>query len=307
VGGSSVLYSPLLGYSGPDAFTYTATAGGAPAAAATAAITVGVAPPTAAFVATPDSGQAPLDVAFADQSTGAITSYAWDFGDGESSAAANPQHTYDDPGIYTVKLTVTGPGGADEATAMVAATAVTPPPPPPGPPAPTPPGPSPAPSVVLVPVPAPGPAPAPAPSPSPSPSPSANATIVGGPVRVRNGRARLVVRCTTVRLPSCRGLVSLTDRRSGRRRGASRRAAIGSATFAIRAGRRATVSVRLTPRTRRLLRRRSWLVVRACARTRQGAGTRRRWTSNVPISLLTGTGRARAGGSQPPRGCGPTR
>ena len=37
-------------------------------------------------------------------------SYAWDFGDGNTSTAANPNHTYATDGNYTVKLTITNCG-----------------------------------------------------------------------------------------------------------------------------------------------------------------------------------------------------
>jgi len=37
--------------------------------------------------------------------------YSWDFGDGNSSSAENPSHTYANAGTYTVELTVTAPGG----------------------------------------------------------------------------------------------------------------------------------------------------------------------------------------------------
>jgi PKD repeat protein len=49
-------------------------------------------------------------------STGAITGYAWDFNnDGNvDSTVANPSYTYAAAGAYTVKLTVTGPGGSDD-------------------------------------------------------------------------------------------------------------------------------------------------------------------------------------------------
>ncbi len=73
-------------------------------------------PPTAAFTADPTSGCAPLTVQFTDQSTGDITSYSWDFGDGNTSTAQNPQHTYNNPGTYTVTLTVSGAGGSDTET-----------------------------------------------------------------------------------------------------------------------------------------------------------------------------------------------
>lgn len=36
-----------------------------------------------------------------------IVSYLWDFGDGNSSSLASPQHTYSQPGTYTVQLTIT--------------------------------------------------------------------------------------------------------------------------------------------------------------------------------------------------------
>jgi len=38
---------------------------------------------------------------------GSITRYVWDFGDGQTSTAANPSHTYAAPGTYNVRLTVT--------------------------------------------------------------------------------------------------------------------------------------------------------------------------------------------------------
>jgi PKD repeat protein len=50
-------------------------------------------------------------VSFTDQSTGSITSYSWNFGDGGNSTAQNPSHTYNNAGTYSVELTVTGPGG----------------------------------------------------------------------------------------------------------------------------------------------------------------------------------------------------
>jgi PKD repeat protein len=75
-------------------------------------------PPVADFTANPRSGAAPLMVAFTDTSTGKITSWNWDFGDGGSSTVQNPTHTYTTPGTYTVTLTVSGPGGSDTETKM---------------------------------------------------------------------------------------------------------------------------------------------------------------------------------------------
>ena len=72
--------------------------------------------PSASFSANPTSGNAPLSVNFTDESTGSITSWEWDFGDGSTSTMQNPSHTYAEPGTYTVSLTVTGPGGLDTET-----------------------------------------------------------------------------------------------------------------------------------------------------------------------------------------------
>ncbi|MDI9395030.1 MAG: PKD domain-containing protein, partial [Euryarchaeota archaeon] len=72
-------------------------------------------PPTADFSAAPTSGDVPLTVQFTDKSTGIVSSYSWDFNnDGEvDSTEQHPSCTYDASGNYTVKLTVTGPGGSD--------------------------------------------------------------------------------------------------------------------------------------------------------------------------------------------------
>jgi PKD repeat protein len=47
---------------------------------------------------------------------GGITTWLWDFGDGETSTERNPAHTYNNPGTYTVTLKVIGPGGWDTIT-----------------------------------------------------------------------------------------------------------------------------------------------------------------------------------------------
>ncbi|BCJ63704.1 PQQ-dependent sugar dehydrogenase [Polymorphospora rubra] len=72
--------------------------------------------PTAVATATPLSGPAPLTVSFssagsADPEGGALT-YAWGFGDGSTSTAANPTKTYAARGTYTATLTVRDPQGA---------------------------------------------------------------------------------------------------------------------------------------------------------------------------------------------------
>ncbi|MGZ8438005.1 MAG: PKD domain-containing protein [Candidatus Limnocylindrales bacterium] len=56
-----------------------------------------------------------LQATFSDNTTGDPTAWAWDFGDGATSEAQNPIHTYP-PGDYTVTLTATNDGGSDRAT-----------------------------------------------------------------------------------------------------------------------------------------------------------------------------------------------
>ncbi|MEE8572697.1 MAG: PKD domain-containing protein, partial [Gemmatimonadota bacterium] len=73
-------------------------------------------PPSADFEAVPTSGSAPLDVSFSDLSTGSPTSWLWNFGDGFSSSAQHPSHTYDTPGLYSVTLTVTNAVSSDSIT-----------------------------------------------------------------------------------------------------------------------------------------------------------------------------------------------
>jgi hypothetical protein len=72
--------------------------------------------PVAAFTVAPRIGSSPLAVSFSDGSSGVITSRLWDFGDGSTSTDSNPSHRYMRRGIYTVSLTVTGPGGSDVET-----------------------------------------------------------------------------------------------------------------------------------------------------------------------------------------------
>lgn len=47
---------------------------------------------------------------------GSIAGYSWTFGDGASSAAQNPSHTYAAAGTYTVTLTATDNDGAEDTT-----------------------------------------------------------------------------------------------------------------------------------------------------------------------------------------------
>jgi beta propeller repeat protein len=73
-------------------------------------------PPTASFQADVRNGAAPLTVRFTDISTGEIEAWSWRFGDGGTSSAQNPEHTYLAAGTYAVTLEVKGPAGSDTRT-----------------------------------------------------------------------------------------------------------------------------------------------------------------------------------------------
>ena len=63
----------------------------------------------------------PIRFTFSDtssQGTHTITNWFWDFGNGESSTAQNPTHTYTAAGAYTVVLTVTDSVGLSDRTQL---------------------------------------------------------------------------------------------------------------------------------------------------------------------------------------------
>jgi extracellular elastinolytic metalloproteinase len=96
--GTSINVSPAA----TTAYSATVCSNFCPSLCSTAEVTVNVTPnPIAGFTATP----AGLTVSFANTSTGGSTNN-WNFGDGNTSTQAAPQHTYTNPGTYTVTLTV---------------------------------------------------------------------------------------------------------------------------------------------------------------------------------------------------------
>lgn len=75
-------------------------------------------PPVAAFA--PNTANSCITtISFTDNSTDIPQSWAWDFGDGNSSTQQNPTHTYTSSGTYTIKLVVTNTMGSDSTTQQV--------------------------------------------------------------------------------------------------------------------------------------------------------------------------------------------
>jgi PKD repeat protein len=117
-GATSLEQHPNHTYTIPGRYTIRLTvsgAGGSHTLTQTDYITV-KSPLTANFQASLTTGQTPLTVAFTDISTGDIESWLWDFGDGNTSTAQHPTHTYTTAGAYTVRLTVAGNSGTGQAT-----------------------------------------------------------------------------------------------------------------------------------------------------------------------------------------------
>jgi PKD repeat protein/photosystem II stability/assembly factor-like uncharacterized protein len=74
--------------------------------------------PSAIFTASPVSGNPALTVTFTITNTAFMSSCAWDYGDGQTgnSCAYTHKHIYNNPGKYSVSLTVSSPWGGDSLT-----------------------------------------------------------------------------------------------------------------------------------------------------------------------------------------------
>jgi PKD repeat protein len=123
-GRGSTTQSPTHTYGSQGSYTAVLTAtnaGGSTTYSQLIVVSAAIpAPPVADFTADQWSGPAPLPVTFTDTSTGVPASWAWDFGDGQSSIVQNPPtHSYSNIGNFYVKLTVTNAGGSNSITKMV--------------------------------------------------------------------------------------------------------------------------------------------------------------------------------------------
>ncbi len=138
-GGTSTLANPTHSYAAAGFYTATLTVTDNQGATGSdqASVTVsggggGNISPTA-VAGGPYGGQAGAAISFSSAGStdpdGSIASYSWDFGDGGSSALANPAHIYAAAGSFTATLTVTdnqGATGSAQATVTVTPASSTP-------------------------------------------------------------------------------------------------------------------------------------------------------------------------------------
>src|SRR6185503_19639289 len=86
-------------------------------ASGTLSITIDNVPPTVSEIQGPsslDEGTAGTWSVTASDPGGQPVIYAWDFGDGTTSAVSSPTHLYKADGIYTITLTVSDDEGSTE-------------------------------------------------------------------------------------------------------------------------------------------------------------------------------------------------
>jgi len=112
---TSALQNPSHTYATGGTYTVCLIAGNACGEADTVCQTVSVCAPNAAAFMNNGSG---LNASFMDMSTGAISTWTWDFGDSGTSTLQSPSHTYASPGVYTVCLIVSNSCGFSDTTCM---------------------------------------------------------------------------------------------------------------------------------------------------------------------------------------------
>ncbi|MEZ4738659.1 MAG: PKD domain-containing protein [Flavobacteriales bacterium] len=118
-GQTSDLNQPSITYDAPGTYTVTLTSTNQYGCEASASANFTVHPtPIAAFSATPQPGCAGYPVFFDNTSVNS-NSYAWMLGDGTSTSADFPLHTYEGPGTYSVRLIAYGAGGCTDTLSVL--------------------------------------------------------------------------------------------------------------------------------------------------------------------------------------------
>jgi len=108
-GTTSTLQNPVHTYASNGSYTISLSISSANCSDSTSyPITVGGPAPCQSVFTYASSPANGLNIQFTDASTGSPTSWAWDFGDGSTSTAQNPSHTYASAGTYNVSLLIFG-------------------------------------------------------------------------------------------------------------------------------------------------------------------------------------------------------
>jgi gliding motility-associated-like protein len=81
--------------------------------------------PLASFIALPQPACEGRPIEFTNTSVNAMT-YAWSFGDGTTSQADGPLHSYANPGSYTIELIAYGAGGCTDTLQVASGVVVNP-------------------------------------------------------------------------------------------------------------------------------------------------------------------------------------
>ena len=119
-GGTSTETNPQHTYTSGGTFTVqlTATGNGGSNSITKTVNVLNPVGPVASFTYSGAGNYAPCNVTFTNTSQNA-TSYSWNFGDGGTSTATNPSHTFTTGGTFTVQLTATGTGGSNTTSQTV--------------------------------------------------------------------------------------------------------------------------------------------------------------------------------------------
>jgi PKD repeat protein len=123
-GATSFAQNPAHIYNAPGTYTIQLTANGQSFASRVVSVSSGIA---ADFSFTPSNPTTQTNINFSDRSSGNVTSWFWNFGDGTSSTAQNPVKRYTIGGNYAATLTVsTSTGLQSTITHTVSVTTATP-------------------------------------------------------------------------------------------------------------------------------------------------------------------------------------
>ena len=111
-GANSTVQNPSHSYTTSGSKTVTLTVNNASGSANVNRTVAVVTPVPDSFLFSPVQPKIGQSIQFTDASTGNPTSWLWDFGDGATSTARNPSHSYAVAGCYTITLTVSESSGS---------------------------------------------------------------------------------------------------------------------------------------------------------------------------------------------------